>query len=515
MRFGLTGQEGVARAVSAQFRHKQRVVLMVWLLICLCQLSCPVALAAIDEKQSTDRETNLEEPLLRVALTGRYPPFSFYDRQGELDGFDVAVSRAIADRLDRPLEIITTEWDGILAGLLAGRYDAIIGSMAITAQREEVALFSDPYYHSGAQLFIHRDRAGEISGVDDTTGLHIGVVVGETYEQHLREYYPEVTVVPYDDTQLIFQDLALGRLDGFLSDRLVGAWQIRSAGAPFLPVGELLYEERIGIPVTRDNAELLEDINRALAELRESGELDSLFDSWFGLEVADEDSPDHGARMEFGFAMAFLLKGFLLTLAVAAASLLLGFLVAIPVGIVLNLPGGIIRFILRAVVDFIRGTPILIQLIFVYFGWPLIPVIGVSLSPIAASILTLSVNSAAYMSEVVRSGLMAVDPGQRLAARALCLSPFQVFRLIVWPQAFRIALPSLMNSIVALIKDTALISVITVSELIANVRSVVSVTWNPAYYLVAAVLFFIVTFPLMKLAGRLEAHIRAKGFEHD
>jgi len=215
----------------------------------------------------------------RVALTGRYPPFSFYDQHGELDGFDVAVSRAVARHMDRPLAIVTTEWDGILAGLLAGRYDAIIGSMAITPQREAVALFSDPYYLSGAQLFIHRDRVDEIQDMEDVRGRRLGVVVGETYEHHLRRHHPEVEVVPYDDSQLIFQDLALGRLDGFLSDRLVGRWQIRSAGAPFLPAGDLLYEERIGIPVTRDNPELLEGINRALAELRHSGELDSLFDA--------------------------------------------------------------------------------------------------------------------------------------------------------------------------------------------------------------------------------------------
>ncbi len=466
----------------------------------------------------TAAEDGTQDPL-RIALTGRYPPFSFYNTQGELDGFDVAVSRAVAERLNRPLDIVTTEWDGILAGLLAGRYDAIIGSMAVTPQREEVVHFSEPYYLSGAQLFIHRDRRGEIPGIDRIEGLRIGVVVGETYEQYLREHHAEhVRVVTYDDTQLIFQDLIHGRLDGFLSDRLVGAWQIRAAGAPFLPAGDMLYEERIAIPVALENTALLASINMALADMRASGALDRLFDRWFGLPDGHDDPNASAASpesMTFALALRFLLKGFALTLLVAAASLTLGFLASIPVGIVLNLSGGPVRALTRGVVDFIRGTPVLIQLFFVYYGWGMIPVIGMSLSPLAASILTLSVNSAAYMAEVVRSGLMSVDPGQRLAGRAIGLSPVQVFRLIVWPQAFRIAMPSLMNSVVALIKDTALISVVTVSELISNVRSVVSVTYNPIYYLLAAVLFFMVTFPLMKLAGQLEARMRAKGFDHD
>jgi His/Glu/Gln/Arg/opine family amino acid ABC transporter permease subunit len=477
-------------------------------------LSLLCARPAVGAAPEADASSDSSTPF-RVALTGRYPPFSFYNAQGELDGFDVAVSRAVAARLGRPLELVATEWDGILPGLLAGRYDAIIGSMAVTPQREEVVNFSEPYYHSGAQLFIHRDRRDEIKGLAEEPGLRIGVVVGETYEQYLREHHADrVQVATYDDTQLIFQDLAFGRLDGFLSDRLVGAWQIRSAGAPFLPAGDMLYRERIAIPVARERAELLREINAALAELRASGELERLFDRWFGLDEETADVASE-ATMTFSLALRFLLKGFVLTLLIAALALTLGFAAAVPVGIVLNLSGGVARFVTRGVVDFIRGTPVLIQLFFVYYGWRMIPVIGMSLSPIAASVLTLSVNSAAYMAEVVRSGLMSVDPGQKLAGRAIGLSPVQVFRLIVWPQAFRIAMPSLMNSVVALIKDTALISVVTVSELISNVRSVVSVTYNPAYYLLAAALFFLVTFPLMKLAGQLEARMRAKGFDHD
>lgn len=484
---------------------------------CLCVLAgwLLATPAAVSAGTGDGERVRAPQAPLRVALTGRYPPFSFYDEQGELTGFDVEVSRGIAAKLQRPLEIMTTEWDGILAGLFAGRYDAIIGSMAITPQREAVALFSDPYYISGAQLFVHRERSEKIDGIESGGALRLGVVVGETYEQYLREHHAgRVTVVPYDDTQLIFQDLLQGRIDGFVSDRLVGAWQIRSAGAPFTAAGDLLYEERIGIPVREDQAALRTEINQALAALRAEGELDRMFDAWFGLEDEASGSPSSGT-MTFGLALRFLLKGFGLTLGIAAVSLTFGFLLSIPAGVVLNLRRGLGHFLVRAVVDFIRGTPVLVQLIFVYFGWPLIPVVGVSMSPITASVLTLSINSAAYMAEVVRAGLMSVDPGQRLAGRALGLSPVQVFRLVVWPQAFRIAMPPLMNSVVALIKDTALISVVTVSELIANVRSVVSVTWNPAYYLLAAALFFLVTFPLMKLAGRLEDRLRAKGFDHD
>jgi His/Glu/Gln/Arg/opine family amino acid ABC transporter permease subunit len=221
-----------------------------------------------------------------------------------------------------------------------------------------------------------------------------------------------------------------------------------------------------------------------------------------------------------------LAKGFGVTLLVAVLSLGIGFVASIPVGVLLNRNKGIAKRIARGVVDFIRGTPALVQLFFVYFGLPPlmstlaqvtgIPWLYIQLSATTAAVLTLSVNSAAYMSEVVRSGLMSVDPGQKLAGRALGFTKLQVFLLIIWPQAFRIAIPPLMNSVVALIKDTALISVITVPEVVKEAKDIINSTFEPTrMYFIVAVMFFVVTYPLMKLAGRLEAKMKAKGFSHD
>jgi len=454
-----------------------------------------------------------DEGPLRVALTGKYPPFSTYDEKGDLIGFDVDVSRAVAEHLGRELEFVTTEWDGILAGLLAGKYDAIIGSMAVTPERAEQVSFSRPYYVSGAQLFVHGDFNDTINGIEDCAGKPVGVGLGETFEHYLREEHPEVETVTYKSTVDIFQDVANGRLVGFVSDKLLGAWQIKQAGRPFIPAGELLYTERMAIPVRKENTRLLEQINWALNEMEQSGELAALFNKWFGLSEDKAPAEREAVRMEFSTAARMLARGFALTLYVAAASILLGFLLAVPMGIILNAPAGPARWLLRAFNDFIRGTPVLIQLFFVYFGSGQV---GLNFSPLAAAIFTLTINASAYMAEVVRSGLMSVDPGQALAGRALGLSKWQVFSCIIWPQAFRIAMPPLMNSVVALLKDTALISVISVGEVVREAQSIIAVTFNPMkYYFIVAVLFFIVAFPLMKLAERLESKMKERGFAYD
>jgi His/Glu/Gln/Arg/opine family amino acid ABC transporter permease subunit len=442
---------------------------------------------------------------LRIALTGKYPPFSYYDNDGNLTGFDVDVSKEIGKYLNRDVKIIAAEWDGILAGLLAEKYDAIIGSMAITPERAKAVNFSIPYYQSGAQLFIHRDNPSKIYSINECNGKKIAAVLGETYQRYLDEKYPNVDVVTLKSSVEIFELLQVKRIEGFVSDRLVGSWQIKSADRPFVPVGPMLYSEDIAIPVRKQDKELLEQIDNALMQMRSDGTMKKIHDKYFGLSSRTADA---GSKMKQSVIIKKLLQGFAVTLSIAFASLIIGFVFAIPCGLILNQSTGkwkIIYWPVRTIIDFLRGTPVLIQLL---FAW-----MGLGLSPYVAAIGTLGINSMAYMAEVIRSGLMSVDPGQVRAGRALNLNKIQIFRFIVWPQAFRVAIPSLMNSVVALTKDTALVAVISVAEVIREAQAIISVTFESSkYYFIVAVMFFIITFPLMKMAGVLEKKIREKGF---
>lgn len=447
-----------------------------------------------------------EEQEFRVALTGKFPPFSYYDENGELTGFDVDVANAIADRIGRNLKITATEWDGIMAGLLADKYDAIISSMAITPERARVVNFSTPYYKSGAQLFINRENPSHVYAINECNGKKIAVVLGETYQLYLDEKYPNIEVVTLKSSIEIFELLQANRITGFVSDLLVGSWQIKSADRPFVPVGELLYAENIAIPVRKEDTALLEQINNALAAMRNDGSMQEIHNKYFGLSASHMGGVE--STMSRTVIAKKLCKGFLVTLSIAFSSLVLGFVFAVPCAVVLNHSSGgwkILHLPVRTLVDFIRGTPVLIQLL---FAW-----MGLGLSPYIAAICTLGVNSMAYMAEVIRAGLMSVSAGQMRAGRALGLNKIQIFMYIVWPQAFRVAIPPLMNSVVALTKDTALVAVISVAEVIREAQSIISVTFQPTkYYFIVAVMFFVITFPLMKIAGTLEKQIRRRGF---
>ena len=127
---------------------------------------------------------------LTFALTGKYPPFSFIDESGKLNGFDVDIGNRIAGRLNAKPVPVMTAWDGIVGGLLAGKYDAIIGSLAITDERLKAVDFSTTYYRSGAQLFV--PKASGVQGIEQLKGKVIGVTLGETYEAWLRRNRPDV-----------------------------------------------------------------------------------------------------------------------------------------------------------------------------------------------------------------------------------------------------------------------------------------------------------------------------------
>jgi ABC-type amino acid transport substrate-binding protein len=227
-----------------------------------------------------------DDSKLTVALTGKYPPFSTYDRSGNLIGVDVDVARAVAEHMGREVKFMPTAWAGILPGLKAGRYDAIIGSMAITPSRAEEVNFSQPYYLSGAQLFVHEKHADAVKSIEDAKGMTLGVTKGETYEHFLARDYPDINVRALNGAAEIFTQVENGSLDGFVIDRIVGSLQIKKHDKPFVRVGPILYPEKMAIPVRKDRPELLKEINQALDRMKESGQLQEILDTWLGEGVA-------------------------------------------------------------------------------------------------------------------------------------------------------------------------------------------------------------------------------------
>lgn len=229
----------------------------------------------------------LEEGQFTTASSGLYKPFSF-EEGGELKGFDIDIGNAIAEEMGLEPNPVTSPFQTIIQGLNSNRYDAIIGSMSKTAEREEQVSFSDPYYYSGGAIFV-REGNTEIQSAEDLEGATIGVVGQSTYEEAALDYTDQDNIQYYDSDVVALNDLTIeGRLDAVITADVVG-FEAQNSGLEIEMVGDPLWIEQPSIAVRKDDEELLAAINEALDTIIENGTYDEISQKWFGTNLLDVD----------------------------------------------------------------------------------------------------------------------------------------------------------------------------------------------------------------------------------
>lgn len=237
-----------------------------------------VAITACNKDTGDSLQRVLNSGKLTVVGSGGYPPFNYPDDKGNIVGFDVDVGAAIADRLGVELDYVTSDWDGLVEGLRSKRYDAILGSMAITPDRLAVVSFTNPYYYSGAQLVVRKDSG--INSPTDMEGKEIAVVTGTNFVGDVEAL--GATESLYQDDLATLSELISGRVDGVITDRLVAlnAMQEINGGDDLELCGEILRLEVMGIALNRDDTTLLAKINELLEDMREDGTLREISEKW-------------------------------------------------------------------------------------------------------------------------------------------------------------------------------------------------------------------------------------------
>lgn len=442
------------------------------------------------------------EPL-RIGLTGKYPPFNYFDKTGKLVGFDIDFANAICKDIKRPCKFIPQPWDGILGALLTGKLDAIIGSMAITENRQKKASFSIPYYESGAQLLIRPERPNP-----KIKGYQIGVTLGTTYKQFAERKFPNATIKSYKGDIEVLQDIIVGRIDAILTDKLVGLYMAKSLNAKLIPFGEPLYKEEIGIPVEPGNKVLLSKINQSIARIRASPYYEELKLKYFG----NHRSSPNSQTTRWRHVVGLIARATWNTVLISFEGILIGCLAAlILAGLVIGLPKPFSR-IVSFYIDFIRSTPFMVQLFAIYFG---LPALSITLSPWSSGVIAIAIHSSAYLSEIIKIAYQSVPTQQHYASKTLGIGDRDSLRFIIWPQMLPVMVAPSLNTVVAMIKDSAIVSVISVHELMMQTQELISATFQPMeFYLLAAAVYFCLTYPILIAGKRLELGFKKKGLIH-
>ena len=243
-----------------------------------------------EEKESSNTGAGSEYNLLNdgeltFASSGLYKPFSFQEG-GELTGFDVEIGTAIAEKMGLEPNPVTSPWETITQSLLGKKFDAIIGSMAITEERAERVDFSDPYYYSGGMIFVEAGNK-DITSVEDLEGKRIGVVAQSTYDTAAQKYTKDIKY--YNSDVVALNDLTVkGRLDAVITADVVG-FEAISAGLEIKEVGEPLWIEQPAVAVRKEDDKLLEGINAAIQEMVEDGTYEEISNKWFERNLLDVD----------------------------------------------------------------------------------------------------------------------------------------------------------------------------------------------------------------------------------
>lgn len=222
---------------------------------------------------------------LRVGMSGGYFPFTFVE-QDELKGFEVDVMNAVGEITGDDIEFVTASFSGLAGMLESGRIDTIANQITITPEREAKYVFTEPYVYDGAQVVV---RAGNdsIQGVEDLSGKSVAVNLGSNYEQLLREQpnADEIDIRTYESN--IEQDVALGRVEAFVMDRVSATQVIKEKGLPLELAGQPFSTIENALPFRDDEAgrEQRERVDAALVELRDNGELRELSEKWFDTDI--------------------------------------------------------------------------------------------------------------------------------------------------------------------------------------------------------------------------------------
>lgn len=456
---------------------------------------------------------------LRVANEPAFPPFEFKGEGGKSQGFSIDLMNAIASAANFKVEWQSIPFDGIIPALQAQTVDAAISSFTITQERQKTVSFSRPYFKAGLAIAIRNDNK-DITTFESLKNKKLAVQIGTTGSKKAQEI-PGAKIRSFDSAPLALQELVNGNVDAVINDAPVTLYAINTGNLKGIKVvSQLLTEEYYGIP-TPKNSPNLALINDGLGKVLQNGTYTQIYQKWFKAEPPTLpektlfENQTSNARKGLSGSIAVilhflptLLKGALVTLQLTIFSVVLGLISGSLIGIIRLSQITPVRWLARAYVDFFRGTPLLVQIFMIYFGLPAIAQdLGFTLNfnRLVAAVIALTLNSAAYIAEIVRAGIQSLENGQSEAAQSLGLSSTETMRYVIFPQAIRRMLPPLGNEFISLLKDTSLVAIIGFEELFREGQLIVAENYRSfEIFGAVAMIYLCLTLLSSQLFSRLE-----------
>ena len=451
------------------------------------------------------------------------------DNPDQLVGFDVEIAELLARGMNRTPQFVFVEFRYIDQSVARGDADIGLSGIEDTPAHRATMAVTVPYYEFAEVLSVRDGDAGKFRLLKDLAGRRVGTLGGTLAFEILLRAERDYGVLPvsYDDDVHPYSDLVLGRVDAVLLDNVLAERRRRTTPG-FVVQPEIVARSHYVGVLASENTALRDRANDILRSAMRDGTLERILRKWkvwnddqaalykrvlagdpiepvTGIEMGESVSsmPWRDATLRY---LPALLRASVITLVLSCVSMALAVALGILIASGRVYGDPVLRALLTGYVELMRGTPILLQLFVLYYGIAA----AVKLPAFGAAFLGLALNYAAYESEIYRSALEAISRGQLEAARTLGFTEMQVLRLVRGPQAFRLALAPMTNDFVALLKDSSLVSVLTVMELTKQTQVFATNlgSWVIPGTLCAA-LYLAMSLPLSALARRLEERWKA------
>ncbi len=458
-----------------------------------------------------------DDTVVRVGTEGTYPPFTYVDpRTEQLTGYDIDVIQAVADEAGWQLKFVQSPFDAIFPALDSKRIDVIANQITINPEREARYLFTAPYTYSHG-VIVTAEGTDDITSLADLKGKVTAQSETSNWAQVARDAGAEVKSV--EGFAQAAELLRQGRVDAIVNDNIAVLDYLASTGSKDIKITGDAGDEisKQALTFRQGDEDLRDQADAALKKLSEDGTLKKISEEYFGADVSVEDSGELDVKASDSRSTADVVKD-------SAWPMLKGLLkgtipltvIAFVIGMVLALAAALARLSstrwldwpARFYISVIRGTPLLVQLFIVFYG---LPQIGLKIPSFPAACIALSLNVGGYAAEIIRASILSVPRGQYEAATTIGMRYAQSMRRIVLPQAARIAVPPLSNTLLSLIKDTSLASVVLVAEVLRQAQNAASSSGEFLPLYVFAALYYWVVCWLVSL-GQQRLEVRLERF---
>lgn len=466
--------------------------------------------------------------VISVGTNAEFPPFEYMNNDGEPDGFDMAIIKAIGEAEGFEVKIVNMEFKSLIASLSTGSLDAVIAGMTVTEERQQSVDFSDSYYTATQCIIVPIDS--DITSLADLNGKKIAVQEGTT---------GDILCTPADDNEVITDadtqvqrfkkgtdavvTLNNGGVDAVVIDKNPAENFVANNPDTLKMIEDETSTEEYAIAVGKDNPELMEKINSGLAKIREDGTFDKLVSEYIegdegaAADTADTDSDEQKPKgflenLKYVFVdtngYQLMLKGLGVTLGISVAAGILGIVLGFVIALMkLTETRKKRRTVLSSIagiyIDILRGTPSMVQLLIMFM------VIFRSRFAVFAAILSFGINSGAYVAENIRAGILAVDVGQMEGGRSLGFTYGETMRYIILPQAIKNVIPALGNEMITLVKETSIVGYVAIVDLTKAGDFIVSRTYEAFLPLIAvAIIYYIIVKIMTKILAVIEGRLR-------